>query len=156
MGWIEGITKAWDAAQKTNHSYTRKVAVRGTRPAPTHSTSPTRTLPSQRPSRRAPTRVRRIATPYWRQRGWQKTSGGYKGYYRTPYSSYEGEIRQPYLGRYQLFITNPPKKLKKHRKWICFTHKGGGRYQIHLHTQPRDVDSAILLVERMIREAFEK
>ena len=101
----------------------------------------------------------RIEPPYWRLQGWQRVvfgySPGYRGYYRTPYGSYSGEIRGEDGEGLYYFILNPPKQLRDHRHWVCFTYQGRGRYHVHFTKKPKDIDSGIVEMERLIRESFE-
>lgn len=108
--------------------------------------------------------MKRLEPPYWRQQGWQRTvldySPGYKGYYRTPYGSYPGEIKGEDGEEHQFFILKPPEQLMDHPHWICLTYQGedlqgNKRYYIHFRRKPRDIDSGIITIERMIRESFE-
>ncbi len=106
-----------------------------------------------------PVKVQRSKEPYHVEQGWQRTSISFlspnvklKGYYRTRYGSFRGEIK---LGSSPSFyIINPPDELRGHSHWQCFSPRGGGRYSIHFAVRPRDVDSGIMRIERMIHEAF--
>ena len=105
-----------------------------------------------------PVQVQRSKKPYHVEQGWQRSGGGLlsnlklKGYYRTRYGSFRGEIK---LGSSPSFyIFKPPDELRDHSHWVCFSPRGGGRYSIHFVVRPRDVDSAIMQIERMIHEAF--
>jgi hypothetical protein len=108
--------------------------------------------------------VKRLEPPYWRQQGWQRAvldfCPGYKGYYRTLYGSYPGEIKEEDTEGYDFFILKPPEQLMNHPHWICFTYQGKDlqerdRYHIHFKKKPRDIDSGIIAIERLIRESFE-
>jgi hypothetical protein len=93
--------------------------------------------------------------PYWKQNGWQKLGRAYRGYYRTQYGVYGGLIEEKFANSYAFFIYDPPKELKSHQHWQCFSRKGGGKYQIHFSEKPEDVSSGIIMIERLIGEAFE-
>jgi hypothetical protein len=103
--------------------------------------------------------VQRSTRPYYEEQGWQVSGGRWfstpklTGYYRTPFGSYKGEIDPSYL---KFSIINPPEELKSHSHWVCFSYRGGGRYSVHFRIRPRDIDSGIMQVERMLCESFEK
>jgi hypothetical protein len=63
--------------------------------------------------------VKRLEPPYWRQQGWQRAvldfCPGYKGYYRTPYGSYRGEIKEEDTEGYDFFILKPPEETQGYR-----------------------------------------
>lgn len=88
--------------------------------------------------------------PYWEDQGWSKAGGRYVGHYL---GRYPGEI----VGNgssFQFFITNPPRGLKHHPHWQCFRSRGGGRFFVHFTPpRPKDVDSGILAIENILREA---
>lgn len=165
MDWKDLVQQTIKVLQEQDsRAHERKVVVRGTRRAqhfPAHpSRSPT-TL-HRRPNRNRPQRrikVNRSEPPYWRQQGWQRSrlgfSPGYTGYYRTPHGSFRGEIKESYSGNHEFFIIKPPRQMKKHPHWVCFTHQGNGRYLIHFSKRPRDIDSGIVAIERMIRESLD-
>jgi hypothetical protein len=92
--------------------------------------------------------------PYWQQNGWLKRGNTYQGYYRTSYGNWEGLIEEEYVNSYSFFIYNPPNKLKFSRHWDCFAYKGDGKYSIHFSEKPEDISSGIIVVERLISEAF--
>ena len=103
--------------------------------------------------------VKRSDRPYYEEQGWKQSKGTwfsgdpkFTGYYRTPYGSFKGEILTGSSPSF--FIIKPPKELKSHSHWICFSYRGSGRYSIHFAVRPRDVDSGIMRIERMIHEAF--
>jgi hypothetical protein len=104
-------------------------------------------------------RVQRSARPYFEEQGWERHAAGWlstktvlRGFYRTPHGSFEGEIA---LGSsLNFYIIHPPQALKNHSHWICYHYRGGDRYWIHFSQRPKDVDSGIMSVERMLCEAF--
>ena len=105
-------------------------------------------------------RIRRSARPYYEEQGWERHAAGLfstktilKGFYRTPYGSFEGEIALNGSSP-SFYIINPPEQLKNHSHWVCFSYRGQGRYWIHFSRRPKDVDSGILQIERMLNEAF--
>jgi hypothetical protein len=102
--------------------------------------------------------IERSARPYYEEQGWQFGRGGWfstpklTGYYRTPFGSFKGEATDSLT----FFIFDPPEELKSHSHWVCFSYRGGGKYFIHFRVRPKDIDSGIMQVERMINEAFEQ
>jgi hypothetical protein len=102
-------------------------------------------------------KVERSRRPYHEEQGWQHTNGLFSskltGYYRTRYGSFKGKIELGFNPSF--YIHNPPAELRDHSHWICFSARSGGWYSIHFSTRPRDVDSGIMTVERLITEAFE-
>jgi len=93
--------------------------------------------------------------PYWKQNGWLKRGNMYEGYYRTPYGRWKGVIKENFLNSYSFFMYDPPECLKSHNHWKCFTYKGDEKYHIHFSDKPEDIGSGIIIVERLISEAFE-
>jgi len=93
--------------------------------------------------------------PYWKRNGWQRVGRTYRGYYRTQHGDYSGRIEEEFANSYAFFIYDPPRELKNHHHWQCFSRKGGGKYQIHFSEKPEDVSSGIVTIERLIAEAFE-
>lgn len=105
-------------------------------------------------------RVQRSARSYYEEQGWVhhvtglfSTKTSLRGFYRTPYGSFEGEITLSGSSP-SFYIVHPPEALKKHSHWICFHYRGSDRYWIHFSQRPKDIDSGILSVERMLNEAF--
>jgi hypothetical protein len=101
--------------------------------------------------------VSRSRQNYAKEQGWKDKSGGWfgssqlEGYYRTKFGSFKGQIKPDSLAFY---IFKPPKELKNHSHWACFSHRGGGKYSIHFSVRPNDIDSGILMVERILHESF--
>jgi len=104
-----------------------------------------------------PITVSRSRKSYAQEQGWLDKGGGWfgsphlVGYYRTKFGSFKGEIIPASLSFY---IFKPPKELKNHSHWACFSHRGGSKYSIHFAYLPRDIDSGIMQVERILHEAF--
>jgi hypothetical protein len=105
-------------------------------------------------------RVQRSAQTYHEEQGWERHAAGWfstktqlRGFYRTPYGSFEGEIALNGSSP-SFYIIHPPAALKSHSHWICFHYRGSDRYWIHFSQRPKDIDSGIMSVERMLNEAF--
>ena len=109
---------------------------------------------SNRPAR--PITIRRGEIPYWQERGWRQEGKIYCGTYKTAYGSFLGKIEHVYSGYFRLYIFDPPLQLQNHSHWVCFQKKGDNSYRIHMSRMPADVGSGILVVERILTEAFEK
>lgn len=93
------------------------------------------------------------------QRGWVQNGNTYKGYYRTPYGAWRGEIiRRGH--KFRVFIIDPPiLQLKKHpEKAPCIHIVNRRKAEVDLHKQPRDHDvgAIILYVETLIVESFQQ
>lgn len=96
--------------------------------------------------------VLRKKLPIWQEKRWKRNSNSYVGYYQVKDGRWFGEVRHPYTGEIEVFIQRPPASLQKHPHWHCFHYLGNGLHKLHFSQKPRDVDSAILLMERLIRE----
>ena len=92
--------------------------------------------------------------PYWKENGWRKLNGAYKGYYLTDYGTWRGIIDESFSNSYVFYIVNPPRALKESEHWDCFVNKGNGTYSIHFSQKPEDMSSGILTVEKLIIESF--
>lgn len=100
--------------------------------------------------------IRTRTEPLWKEKGWHRGGVGYEGFYRTGSQSWRGLIQEPYPGRYQAFIWNPPltelDRQTNHR--ACFQNgRLDGRYQVHYHTAPQSLDHAICSIEDVLSEA---
>lgn len=113
-------------------------------------------------------------TPLSERRGWTQNGENHKGYYRTTYGAWRGEITRK-GDRFRVFIFDPPvAQLKTHSRWSCFRKEVGHnrpgplgvwnfssneeKYSIHLALNPADkrIDSIILMVEEVICESFQQ
>jgi hypothetical protein len=99
--------------------------------------------------------VSRKEQSYAEENGWTLQDGTYWGRYRTAHGSWKGSVEQTWRGSLEFFIHNPPKELKEHSHWICFHHRGEGRYWVHFRTEPENLSAGILEVERILAEASE-
>jgi hypothetical protein len=92
--------------------------------------------------------------PLWQIKGWQKQSE-YEliGAFRTPQGSFVGKITIT-DGKPSYYIQNPPKQLLNGSHGACFRRRLKGWYWIHFSKEPRDLDSGIAAVERLIFEAL--
>jgi hypothetical protein len=95
--------------------------------------------------------------PLWKEKGWWRNGNGYEGYYRAAGRAWRGLIQEPYPGRYQAFIWDPPlaQISRRTRHGPCFQNgRSDGRYQVHYHTAPQSLDHAIGAIEDVLAEAF--
>ncbi len=136
----------------------QKVTVTGTRPIsiPGQILShvvicePTSTIPAApilvEPEK--PIAIARKPTSLWEDKGWQRTGDTYTGFFSNNRRRWYGEIKWGRNGLRDCFIFNPPQELSRHEHWCCFSHKGNGKYAVHFSTPPRNVDAAIMNVEK--------
>jgi len=95
--------------------------------------------------------------PLWQEKGWRRTGNGVEGNFRWGNRAWRGFLQEPYPGRYQAFIWDPPMdaigRNTAHR--ACFQNKQrDGRYQVHYHTAPCSLDHAICTIEDVLGEAL--
>jgi len=100
------------------------------------------------------TRVPRTEKPYAEERGWKRRNGTFRGRYRTACGSWEGSATPSWGGHLEFSIHNPPRELEEHSHWVCFRHRGEGRYAVHFSTEPENLSAGILEIERILTEAF--
>ena len=106
---------------------------------------------------RKPKEVKRL-TDYKGARGWTFSGGTepvWHGYYRSHYGSFKGRVECLSDPKFYIELADPPKRLRKHRHWICYhDQKKGNWYWVHLSPVPKDIDSGILAIERNLNEAL--
>ena len=101
----------------------------------------------------------------WDERGWtwEKQNGQrfFQGYYQA-YHSRTGE-RRTWPGRIfvrgreiSLYIAGPPQNLNRHPKWPCFHQEEGRWFRLNWHRAARNVDDAILYMERILDEVINR
>lgn len=100
--------------------------------------------------------VNRSSISYIKQKGWKFThslvSPRWEGYYRSCFGSFRGKVET--LSSPHFYIHKPPEVLRRHSHWACFTDRSGGWYSVHFRTMPKDLDSGVMTIERIIHEAF--
>lgn len=89
----------------------------------------------------------------WQTQGWVKQGKAYKGFFRTVYGSYRGHIVER-KDSFEIFILNPPEEVRLHPKWSCFVHAGDNWFFINQRRFAKDVDGAIVGVQKIIEESF--
>jgi hypothetical protein len=108
----------------------------------------------------APVSVRRSKKRYIVERGWQYVNGvpysEWRGCYRTRFGSFKGRIEMSYTPKF--YIHNPPEGLTaRHSHKACFNPfplLGDKWYSVHWYIQPQDIDSGVMEIERILREAY--
>jgi hypothetical protein len=96
------------------------------------------------------------AAPYIEQTGW-RVSGTFPrewhGYYRTRFGSWKGRITASTPPQYAIY--KPPEALTtKHSHKLCFHPLPDGWCSVHFKIQPRDLDSGVIKLERILSEAY--
>lgn len=95
----------------------------------------------------------------WDDRGWiRKTIRGretYEGYYLVGKRRFHGRIEASNRGRnITAYILNPPREVKNHPHGACFQLVGDGWFHLHWSNPARNVDDAILYMERILDESL--
>lgn len=113
------------------------------------------TAGSSTPARR-PILLRPVNRPYWDLTHWREDGDCLTGFYRTPWGSFDGYVRHAKGERPEFYIAQPPAALWKHKHAICFRDTGQktNTYSIHFSPAPRDPDTGILAVEKVLGEAL--
>lgn len=106
-------------------------------------------------------RVEPPRRPAWDERGWRRRvlngATAYEGEYRVrrpdgSQLSFPGQIQMS--GRVPAtYIADPPPELRRHRHGPCFQLAKAPWFRVHWHRAPRNVDDALLYVERVLDEA---
>lgn len=96
----------------------------------------------------------------WDERGWIKHSNGgreiYEGYYAVGTRRYHGriEVRGRRGRNVSAYIYNPPPEIKHHPHGACFQLIGDGWFILHWARPARNIDDAILYMERVLDESL--
>ena len=101
--------------------------------------------------------VPRSSQSYLEEQGWSLTGSGpaarWDGWYRTRYGSYRGKVECSTPPKF--FVKEPPEGLSRHKHRPCFSNlNSGGWWSVHFKTQPKDLDSGAMEIERILHEAF--
>jgi hypothetical protein len=103
-----------------------------------------------------PIAVKRSSAPYIEKTGWRETGtmpAEWHGYYRTRFGSYKGRITASTPPQY--YIYQPPEGLTtKHTHKNCFYLMRDNWCSVHFKIQPRDLDSGVIKLERILCEAY--
>jgi hypothetical protein len=94
---------------------------------------------------------------YLQQQGWERTGSGpsarWDGWYRTRFGSFRGKIECSTPPKFS--VKQPPEGLARHRHRSCFSGgKSGGWWNVHFAILPKDLDSGVMTIERILHEAF--
>jgi hypothetical protein len=105
--------------------------------------------------------VNREEQPYWQEQKWRKVGSCYHGYFKTKYGIAEGEIHQRFCGFVEphIFLSlQNQEQLRRHPKWMCFypEHDRPGWCRVNLMVQTADPSSAILEIENIMVESYER
>jgi len=100
--------------------------------------------------------VQRRQVPYWQQQGWARQGNTYNGNYQTPFGAFWGQIMEQRGGHIDFMLYAPSEEIRSGSHWACFQHRGNDWYLIHMATQPRDVSSGIITIERLLTETYEQ
>jgi hypothetical protein len=101
----------------------------------------------------------------WQEKGWIMEHHAGSETYRGQYVTIDRALRQhqQFAGRLETlhreiraFIADPPSGIRTHPKGPCFSLIGEGWYQIHWHRAPKNVDDAILYIERILDEVVNR
>jgi hypothetical protein len=97
------------------------------------------------------------AMSYLEKQGWQlaasTTPPEWRGCFRTGFGSYKGRITASTPPQY--YIYKPPAGLTTlHVHKRCFHPKPDGWCWVHFQVLPKDLDSGVILLERILCEAY--
>ena len=110
-----------------------------------------------------PHRVSEARRPLWDAKGWQQVVSGGRKAFEGRYEVRDRSSGAPFrfkgrvvLAMFSLktYIEDPPASIRRHPKGPCFALVEGSWFRIHWHRAPRDVDEAILYVERVLDESI--
>lgn len=110
-----------------------------------------------------PSRTATVTPPErgaWDERGWIKHSTGgreiYEGYYAVGTRRFRGriEVRGKRGRNVTAYIDNPPREIKSHPHGACFQLVRDGWFILHWARPARNVDDAILYMERVLDESL--
>jgi hypothetical protein len=101
--------------------------------------------------------INRSSKTYLTDKGWRrfKSYPGYEwqGYYRTRYGSFKGRVLANASPSF--YVYKPPEALNaKHSHSACFSSQGNGWYSAHFKRVPKDVDSGVMAIERILTESM--
>jgi hypothetical protein len=109
--------------------------------------------------------VEKVRRPIWEEMGWAVVSKGgrpvYEGVYEVLQRS-TGQTRRfdGYVIRdgsvFTAYIADPPPEIREHPKGPCFLLTEAPWFRVHWYRPARDVDTAILYVQRVLDEAINR
>jgi len=142
-----GLRDKESSGSRTERS-SRARAVRA-RPAPRVHTDSTGT--GSTPSRIV---VRPQSQCLWQERGWTPRGNSLRGYYRTSIGAFPGRIYRYRSTSPSFYISELPPGIKQHEHRPCFQSRSGGEYFVHFSPNPRDPDTGIRQIEKILAEAL--
>lgn len=95
----------------------------------------------------------------WDERGWTRTVGGgretYEGFFMVGTRQFRGRIEvRNHSRNVEVYIYNPPREIKHHPHGACFQLVGDDWFYLHWSRPARNVDDAILYMERVLDESI--
>jgi len=99
--------------------------------------------------------VTRRVIPYWQELGWVRQGNQYAGNYQTRFGTFSGLVEDRGWGDLRFYIFDPPTAVRHSSHWQCFQPRREKGYHVHMGVRPADVSSGIMVVERLITQAFE-
>ena len=105
--------------------------------------------------------IKKPSKSYWEKKGWvkkiKKRSCTYHGYYQTIYGNFRGMVEDKNCdSSLNFYIYDPPGNLENHPYWSSFIDQGKGEFLLLFYGKPMDIDSGIIVIERVVHEAFSK
>ena len=108
-----------------------------------------------------PTRAVTVTPPErgaWDERGWTRIINDgreiYEGYYVVGSRKFRGRIETRGGRNIAVYIFNPPGEVKRHRHGACFQLVNNNWFHLHWSRPARNVDDAILYMERVLDESL--
>lgn len=96
----------------------------------------------------------------WDERGWKRNGNSrrdtYAGYYFVGNRKFPGRIEVHGLRSHTVtaYIYDPPREVKSHPHGACFQLVGDNWFHLHWSHPARNVDDAILYMERVLDESL--
>jgi hypothetical protein len=98
----------------------------------------------------------------WDERGWtirlDRSKELYEGHYQVGSRRFYGRVEKERSGKITAYIHNPPAEIRRHRHHACFQQVGVGTgwFLLHWRRAPKNVDGAILYMEQVLDESFNR
>ena len=95
--------------------------------------------------------------PYWQIQGWEVIGDTLFGLYRTPLGSTVGYVENYKSREPRFYVVDPPDQLRRHPHRACFQgrpSRGKGHHWVHFGIKPKNPDSGILEIEKILMEAL--
>lgn len=99
----------------------------------------------------------------WEEKGWRKHQRAGFEVYTGQFSARKNDrsVRCRFPGRIEIqrsgiavFVQDPPEGIRTHPKSACFAYLQDGWFQLHWHLSPKNVDDALLYMERILAESL--